>query len=128
MIGLGEAGVFEAGDRDVPVPVRQIDEFIRQARDDGLGAERVGSLCRLAVELAAGELEEGLEASELAELGLPSLPDAVRELHGPTGVESFRAAARRVALDSVLVLQSRLADRRRRRSRKRSPPARVPAR
>jgi hypothetical protein len=40
VIELDEAGVIETGDGDFPSSIRQIDEFVRQARDDGLSAER----------------------------------------------------------------------------------------
>src|SRR6185503_17885955 len=51
--------------------------------------------------------------SVLAERELLALKVALRELHEPSSEPAFRAARRRVALEPMLVLQSRLLDRRR---------------
>jgi ATP-dependent DNA helicase RecG len=57
---------------------------------------------------------EALSASSRARFGLPALPDAVRALHAPGSAAEFVAARRRVALEPMLALQARLAERRER--------------
>lgn len=80
---------------------------------EGVASEFVARLCRLAAEHFADRLEDPIDARHLAELELPCLSIAVRELHTPSSFDSFRAARRRLALENLLELQARLHSRRR---------------
>ena len=82
---------------------------------EGLSPEWVGALCRTACERHADGLAEPLAGEVLAELELPELGRAVRELHDPPSVAAFASARRRVALEPILGLQARLVERRLRR-------------
>jgi ATP-dependent DNA helicase RecG len=75
---------------------------------EGVGQELLRGLVRQALERAAGDLEELLGPGRLAALGLPTLPEAVRELHAPSGPQNFEAARRRVLFETLLALQARV--------------------
>ncbi len=77
-------------------------------RVDGLGAPQVRELARRAFELVGAGLPEPIDERRLAELELPSLPEAARELHWPSSEARFDAARRRLALEPLLALQARL--------------------
>jgi ATP-dependent DNA helicase RecG len=79
---------------------------------EGLGQATVRGAVAAAVARHADELVEPLAAADLARLELLPLPQAVRELHAPTGADAFRAARRRVMLEPALELAARLAARR----------------
>ena len=79
----------------------------------GVASEFVARLCRLAADKYAELLEDPIDVASLAECGLPCLSAAVRELHTPRSFDTFRAARRRLALESLLELQARLQSRRR---------------
>ncbi|RMH20666.1 MAG: ATP-dependent DNA helicase RecG, partial [Gemmatimonadetes bacterium] len=49
--------------------------------------------------------EEYLEPADRERLGLPALPDALRELHRPTSLRAARAGRRRLAFDELFFLQ-----------------------
>ncbi len=78
---------------------------------EGIGQPFLRELVRAAVEALADDVEEPLPAEHLHRLGLPALPAAVRGLHLPEDAKSFQRARRRVALESILALQARLARR-----------------
>ncbi len=75
---------------------------------EGLGQQTLRRLVRLALEGCAGFLVDRLSAEELAELDLPPLQEAVRELHRPPSLERFERARRRIAFEHLLALQARL--------------------
>ncbi|MEM7308218.1 MAG: ATP-dependent DNA helicase RecG [Planctomycetota bacterium] len=102
------------GTSESPLPAPGSFECFYPATD-GLAQGFLRTTIGHAVREHADDLDETLSADELAGLGLPALPDAVRELHAPTAEEAFLAARRRVALEPILALQARLADRRERR-------------
>ena len=79
---------------------------------EGLGQGFLRSAVAAALDEVDGALEERLSASDLERLGLPVLRRAVRDLHLSPSVEAFVAARRRVALESILALQARMAERR----------------
>jgi ATP-dependent DNA helicase RecG len=81
----------------------------------GASESFVRELCRRAALEHAAALGEPLATADLARLRVPELPRAVRDLHAPPSIEAFSAARRRIALEPLLALQARLADRRARR-------------
>jgi len=87
----------------------------RYPTTEGISQEFLGALCREAARRHAAEVVEPLAPAALAELGVPPLDEALRALHEPADLDSFRRAARRVALEPVLRLQARLWRRRQQR-------------
>jgi ATP-dependent DNA helicase RecG len=81
---------------------------------DGVGEEWLRKLCQLAARVHAGEFEEPLPSEVLRERDLIPLPIALRALHQPSSELEFAAARRRIALEPLLSLQTRLFERRRR--------------
>ena len=79
---------------------------------DGLGQGFVAGLVRRAAAEYADELVETLPEDVLERLEVPPLVDAVRELHAPGSREGFARARRRLALEPVIAMQARLAERR----------------
>jgi ATP-dependent DNA helicase RecG len=79
---------------------------------DGVGQEFLGKLVARVVDERADELVEPLPSDWLAEQRLPALPDAARTLVAPADEPTWHHARRRVALESLLALQARLASRR----------------
>src|SRR6185503_2585101 len=79
---------------------------------EGLGQAFLRATVAAALAEHAGLLQEPLSAAALLRLGLPALPEAVRELHAPSSEAGFLAARRRAALEPMLELQARLAARR----------------
>jgi ATP-dependent DNA helicase RecG len=83
---------------------------------EGVAQGLLSSLCGLACEGWADAVVEPLDEAALARAGLPALPAAVRALHAPPSRVAFDAARRRVALEPILALQTRLWERRSRRA------------
>ncbi|MEE8467447.1 MAG: ATP-dependent DNA helicase RecG [Planctomycetota bacterium] len=79
---------------------------------EGLGAETVGKLCRLVAERFGPGLGEPLPDAVLAELDLPTLSQAVQNVHLPRSLPAFEAGRRRLALEPLLGVQARLHERR----------------
>ncbi|MCZ6597228.1 MAG: ATP-dependent DNA helicase RecG [Planctomycetota bacterium] len=79
---------------------------------EGVGQEFLRALARAAAERFAARVDEPLSERALAELDLPPLGDAVRDMHRPDSEEAFHRARRRVVLEPILALQARLARRR----------------
>ena len=75
---------------------------------EGVGQELWQRVVGEAVERYAAEVDEPLPLDELAAAGIPPLAAAVRAVHRPAGIEAFHAGRRRLALESVLVLQAGL--------------------
>ncbi len=96
----------------------------------GFGPARTGALVRAALE-HLDSLPEPLEPGILGELGLPSLPDALRNLHAPPrGLppgeaerlsERRSAWHRRIVFDELMLLSAAARRRRERRRRRRGP-------
>jgi ATP-dependent DNA helicase RecG len=78
----------------------------------GLSERLLRRLVLAALESHAEQLDEPLDDALLARLGVPALPEAVRELHQPATAGAFERARRRVVLESLLALQARLLRRR----------------
>lgn len=78
----------------------------------GVSAELVAKFVHAATAKFAGEIVDPIDAARLARHALPSLSESVRDLHAPLSVEAFEAARRRMALERLLELSSRLFDRR----------------
>jgi ATP-dependent DNA helicase RecG len=76
---------------------------------EGIGQDLLRRIAREAAGAWAGSLLEPLPRAALERLGLPPLPEAVRELHAPGSREAFPRARRRLALERLLGLQARLA-------------------
>jgi len=107
--GTFVAARFGLDDAPLPAPGTLVPLY---PSTEGLGQELVrGSIAR-ALDAYAVELTEPLAPEVLARADLPPLPRAVLALHRPTERREFERAARRVALEPVLVLQARLAARR----------------
>jgi ATP-dependent DNA helicase RecG len=83
---------------------------------EGVAQGLLSALCGEACERFAAELVEPLDREQLEARGLLALPDAARALHAPPSEELFEAALRRAGLESLLALQTRLWERRRRRA------------
>ncbi len=82
----------------------------RQA--EGISRARVGELCGLARQLLDGQLVEPLPSAALERLGLPRLEEALELLADPGDEAQFGAGLRRLALEPLIELQARLAERR----------------
>jgi len=82
------------------------------AASAGLSPAFLRHLVRAAVERHAAQLDEPMAAQQRARLELPTLCEAVRELHLPSSLPAHTAARRRVVMEALLGLQARLARRR----------------
>ena len=74
----------------------------------GLSGEFVAGLCRAAASACAADEPEPVSDADLDALHIPPLPRALRDLHGPNSVADFEAARRRIALERMLELHTRL--------------------
>ncbi len=79
---------------------------------EGIGQEYLRKLCRFACEEWAASLREPLGRELLKARGVPPLATAVVAVHRPVCASEFQAARRRLALEPLLELQARLAERR----------------
>ncbi len=104
--GLSLAASKVAGPSDpLPVPGSLTCIYPRVA---GIGETLVAKLLAEVLELA-DLLPERLSREQLTELGVPPLPQAVRELHAPGDIPGFQRARDRCLLEPLLGLQARLA-------------------
>jgi ATP-dependent DNA helicase RecG len=87
------------------------------ASTEGLSQEMLRTLCLQALERFGARLTEPIPAAVLAEHDLPPLPEAVKEIHAPTGELQFVRARRRLGLEPLLALQAGIAARRAARKR-----------
>ncbi len=101
----------QIGHGDKPLPSAGTVEP-QYAAPTGFSGAYLGSLIRQALELAAGGLVDPLSDVALAQHGLPTLAQAVCGVHTPTGLASYEAGRRRLALEPLLTIQANLQNRR----------------
>jgi ATP-dependent DNA helicase RecG len=78
---------------------------------EGLSPRHLRELARAALARLEPLLGEPLPAALLAQLELPPLPQAARQLHTPTSPGEFERAKRRLVFEPLLRLQARLQQR-----------------
>lgn len=92
------------------IPLYPSTAELKKVRLDSRGFRRV---LKPFLDAAPSLLQETLPQEVVKEVGLPSLQDAIREVHFPTDLQSAETARARLALDELFYLELMLALRKR---------------
>jgi len=110
------------GTDDSPLP-RAGELVATYPSAEGVSQPFLRELIERALERFGEQIVDGLDEAVLARHDLPTLGDAVRSVHRPESLSAFERAARRVALEPMLLAQRRIAASRRDRLQRKALPA-----